>query len=154
MDHGVEVFAKLPNPSAGPARYTTASEVFKVPVSRIFAWPADATNNPVGAEYIIQEKVHGVRLGSLWNQWRRKAKLDLIKQVVDMEIKLTTMAFPWHSCIYYKNDLLSLTGDAKALTVDSVAPEALEHFAIGPLTSAELWTGVRKDMRLDRGPCG
>ncbi|OOO13798.1 aminoglycoside phosphotransferase [Aspergillus oryzae] len=161
MDHGVEVFAKLPNPSAGPARYTTASEVatydmlrevFKVPVSRIFAWPADATNNPVGAEYIIQEKVHGVRLGSLWNQWRRKAKLDLIKQVVDMEIKLTTMAFPWHSCIYYKNDLLSLTGDAKALTVDSVAPEALEHFAIGPLTSAELWTGVRKDMRLDRGP--
>lgn len=27
MDHGVEVFAKLPNPSAGPARYTTASEV-------------------------------------------------------------------------------------------------------------------------------
>lgn len=128
--------------------------MFKVPVSRIFAWPADATNNPVGAEYIIQEKVHGVRLGSLWNQWRRKAKLDLIKQVVDMEIKLTTMAFPWHSCIYYKNDLLSLTGDAKALTVDSVAPEALEHFAIGPLTSAELWTGVRKDMRLDRGPCG
>lgn len=108
----------------------------------------------MGAEYIIQEKVHGVRLGSLWNQWRRKAKLDLIKQVVDMEIKLTTMAFPWHSCIYYKNDLLSLTGDAKALTVDSVAPEALEHFAIGPLTSAELWTGVRKDMRLDRGPCG
>ncbi|KAJ1709623.1 kinase-like domain-containing protein [Aspergillus flavus] len=158
---GVEVSAKLPNPSAGPARYTTASEVatydmlremFKVPVSRILAWSANATNNPVGAEYIIQEKVQGVRLGSLWNQWPRKAKLDLIKQVVDMEIKLTTMVFPWHGCIYYKNDLLSLTGDAKALTVDSVAPEALEHFAIGPLTSAELWTGARKDMKLDRGP--
>ncbi|KAE8344995.1 kinase-like domain-containing protein [Aspergillus arachidicola] len=140
MDNGVEVFAKLPNPSAGPARYTTASEVaaydmlrevFKVPVPRVLAWSTDATNNSVGAEYIIQEKVQDVRLGSLWNQWPQKAKLNLIKQV---------------------DNLLSLTGDAKPLTVDSVAPEVLERFAIGPLTSAELWTGARKDMALDRGP--
>lgn len=27
MDNGLEVFAKLPNPIAGPAYYTTASEV-------------------------------------------------------------------------------------------------------------------------------
>jgi hypothetical protein len=27
MDNGLEVFAKLPNPTAGPAYYTTASEV-------------------------------------------------------------------------------------------------------------------------------
>lgn len=27
MDNGSEVFAKLPNPNAGPTRYTTASEV-------------------------------------------------------------------------------------------------------------------------------
>ena len=27
MDNGVEVFAKLPNPNAGPAHYTTACEV-------------------------------------------------------------------------------------------------------------------------------
>lgn len=27
MDNGIEVFAKLPNPNAGPAHYTTASEV-------------------------------------------------------------------------------------------------------------------------------
>lgn len=27
MDNGAEVFAKLPNPNAGPAQYTTASEV-------------------------------------------------------------------------------------------------------------------------------
>jgi hypothetical protein len=27
MDNGSEVFAKLPNPIAGPAFYTTASEV-------------------------------------------------------------------------------------------------------------------------------
>ncbi|QVM10340.1 hypothetical protein D8B26_005000 [Coccidioides posadasii str. Silveira] len=27
MNNGKEVFAKLPNPNAGPARYVTASEV-------------------------------------------------------------------------------------------------------------------------------
>lgn len=27
MDNGSEVFAKLPNPNAGPARFTVASEV-------------------------------------------------------------------------------------------------------------------------------
>lgn len=27
IDNGKEVFAKLPNPNAGPARYVTASEV-------------------------------------------------------------------------------------------------------------------------------
>jgi hypothetical protein len=27
MDNGAEVFAKLPNPNAGPPYYTTASEV-------------------------------------------------------------------------------------------------------------------------------
>lgn len=27
MDNGAEVFAKLPNPNAGPSHYTTASEV-------------------------------------------------------------------------------------------------------------------------------
>lgn len=27
MDNGTEVFAKLPNPNAGPTQYTTASEV-------------------------------------------------------------------------------------------------------------------------------
>ncbi|KAE8415019.1 kinase-like domain-containing protein [Aspergillus pseudocaelatus] len=161
MDNGVEVFTKLSNPCAGPARYTTASEVatydmlrevFKLPVPRILAWSTDATNNSVGAEYIIQEKVQGVRLGSVWNQWPREERVRLIRQVVDMENKLTTVAFPWHGCIYYKDDLLSLTGDAKALTLDSIAPEVLERFAIGPLTSAELWTGVRKDMKLGRGP--
>ena len=34
MDNGMEVVAKLPNPNAGPARYTTASEV----ATRTMVW--------------------------------------------------------------------------------------------------------------------
>ncbi|OKL64217.1 hypothetical protein UA08_01028 [Talaromyces atroroseus] len=71
-DNGTEVFTKLPNPNAGPPKYTPASEVatrkllrevFNIPVPRVFAWSANAASNPVEVEYIIEERAPGVRLG-------------------------------------------------------------------------------------------
>lgn len=125
--------------------------MFNIAVTQVLAWSSDAAN-PVEAEYIITEKAPGVRLGSLWYQWPREAKLHLVRQVADLENTLATIRFPKHGCIYFKKDLGSLTGDAEDLNIDS-APEAIRRFSIGPLTSAELWKGTRKDMRLDRGPC-
>lgn len=49
--------------------------MFKTPLPRIFAWPFDAANDSVEAEYIIQEKAPGVEVGSLWHQWPRE-KVD------------------------------------------------------------------------------
>ena len=72
--------------------------------------------------------------------------------MADLENTLTTIRFSKHGCIYFKGDLRSLTGDAEDLNIDS-APEAIRRFSIGPLTSAKLWKGTRKDMELDRGPC-
>ncbi|KAL2815183.1 phosphotransferase enzyme family protein [Aspergillus granulosus] len=161
MDNGAEVFAKIPNPNAGPSQYTTASEVatlellrdvFKIPVPRVLAWSSASTNSPVEAEYIITEKAQGVRLGSVWDQWSREAKLKLITQVIDMENKLTAIRFPKHGSIYFKEDLHSLTGEVEAIEVDSVAPGCLSRFSIGPLTSSELWKNGRSEIDLDRGP--
>ncbi|PWY87091.1 hypothetical protein BO94DRAFT_492389 [Aspergillus sclerotioniger CBS 115572] len=158
MNNGVEVFVKLPNPNAGPRQYTTASEVathallrdvFKIPAPRVLAWSCDAENTPVEAEYIIAEKAPGVRLGSVWGQWPREAKLKLITQIVDMENTLTTVSFPRHGCIYFKDDLRSLTGKAEDIDGDS---ECLARYSIGLLTSAELWDHGRSEMTLDRGP--
>lgn len=105
------------------------------------------------AEYIIEEKAPGVRLGSVWNQWPRELKLRLITQVVEVENTLSTITFDRHGCIYFKDDLLSLIGEAKEIHTSHVAPEALQRYSIGPLTSNELWRGVRRDMKLERGPC-
>ncbi|KAL2368629.1 hypothetical protein RJZ57_006990, partial [Blastomyces gilchristii] len=132
MDNGVELLAKLPNPNAGPAHYTTASEVatchflreiFNIPVPRILAWSSDASN-PVGAEYIIEEKASGVRLGSLWNHWSRGPKLKIITQIAQIEDVLTSISFPKHGCIYFKEDLLALTGVAPDL---EGSPSVLWH---------------------------
>ncbi|KAL1878481.1 hypothetical protein Plec18167_004555 [Paecilomyces lecythidis] len=72
MDDGYEVVARIPTPIAGPPHYTTASEVvtlrflrnvLHVPVPEILVYSTDATN-PVGAEYIILERLQGDSLAS------------------------------------------------------------------------------------------
>ena len=71
--------------------------------------------------------------------------------MAELENTLTTITFDGHGCIYFKDDLRALTGEAKDINTDSA--EALERYSIGPLASNELWSGVRRDMTLDRGPC-
>lgn len=179
MDNGCEVFAKLPNPNAGPARLTIASEiatrklvrfliplfyiqsnstlqlsdVLRIPVPRVLAWSFDSASSPVGAEYIIEEKAPGVRLGSVWNQWPRKSKLQLIAQVIDIQNTLTGVTFDMHGCIYFKDDLRALGEEPKEAGIQSATAIIPDMFAIGPLTTGELWNGVRSGMNLDRGPC-
>lgn len=111
-------------------------------------WSSDAATHPVEAEFIIEEKATGVRLGSVWNQLPWELKLRLITQIVDIERQLASMTFPFHGCVYFKGDLRSWTG-----TPEMDTPASLHRFAIGPLTSTDLWTGSRPDMELDRGPC-
>src|SRR3954447_7668020 len=67
MDDGYEVIARIPTPIAGPPHYMTASEVatmdflrtrLDIPAPKVFAWSSRAnSDNPVGAEYIIMEKL-------------------------------------------------------------------------------------------------
>lgn len=83
----------------------------------------------------------------------------MITQVVEIESKLSSVTFDKHGCIYFTEDLRSLTGrQAGEISIHhdadpDVAPKSLKHFSIGPLTTSELWNGVRADMKLDRGPC-
>lgn len=118
--------------------------------------------NPVGAEYIIEEKAGGKPLGSLWHQWQIESQLGLVAQLVDFETKLASVSFRRHGCIYYKKDLekkglptydleaRSLLSDGLTKQINSVLTE---EFALGPLTEARLWEHERATMDLDRGPC-
>ncbi|KAI1951768.1 hypothetical protein LOZ12_005208 [Ophidiomyces ophidiicola] len=162
MDNGCEVFAKLPNPNAGPAHYNTASEVAtrqflrdvaKIPVPRVLAWSSDP-RNPAEAEYIIEEKAQGVRLGSLWPQWPRKSKVEVIKQIADMDQVLCSFEFRKHGSIYFKKDLPAsdFTQHENVLINSSQPPDITDCFGLGPVTSAGLWKSGRADMDLDRGP--
>lgn len=135
-------------------KYFQLREVANVPIPRALAWSSDSAN-PVEAEYIIEEKAPGTRLGSLWHQWPRESKLRVIEQVVDLEHVLTTIKFTKHGCLYFKEDLpQSFREGNDNLLVDSPRDLAnLDRYATGPLTGAELWNSGRGDMDLDRGPC-
>ncbi|KAL2071900.1 hypothetical protein VTL71DRAFT_13135 [Oculimacula yallundae] len=160
MDNGAEVFAKLPNPSAGPSFYTTASEVatrkflrdvLKIPTPRVIAWSADR-NNPVRAEYILEEKASGKPLGRLWQDWDTlpmKDRINIIEQIVEIERKLASTKFAKSGCIYFREDIQNSNA---LVTNPPLCSSILERFTLGPLVEKELWRGEKASMDLNRGP--
>jgi len=135
--------------------------VLNLPVPRIYTYSLDSCN-PVGAEYIIEERASGSPLGNLWRQWPTESQHDLVTQLVDFEAKLTSISFQRHGCIFYRRDLEKKGLPAYRLearyrpsipTNDRIDPGLLEKFAFGPLTEARLWEDERVAMDLDRGPC-
>ncbi|OJI83259.1 hypothetical protein ASPTUDRAFT_124561, partial [Aspergillus tubingensis CBS 134.48] len=165
MDNGEQLVARLPNPNAGPAFFTTASEVairhffLGIPVPRIYAWSTDRSN-PVGAEYIIEEKAKGYSLGSIWGRMSRSSQFVIIDQIVDIERKLASVSFPMQGCLYYTSDLKSKIPEAEGLDITPSKPSGLKVddgrqlscFAIGPSNDRKLWNSERDLMQLDRGP--
>jgi hypothetical protein len=136
-------------------------DVLELPVPRVLAWSSNSLN-PVGAEYTIEEKASGKPLGRLWSKWCKEWRLDMMSQLVDFEVRLTSVSFPKHGCLYYMADLESRGFKTESLTgaIQSnnflgkeVDTSILPMLAIGPLTQAKLWEGERAEMRLARGPC-
>ncbi|KAJ5207428.1 hypothetical protein N7472_003876 [Penicillium cf. griseofulvum] len=122
MDDGKRVLARIPNSNAGPAFYSTASEVatmelardfLQIPVPRVFDWSA-ISNNTVGSEYIIMEEVSGIQLGLIWNQLSPDRKLSIMKEIVTIESKMLAMSFSHFGSIYFASD-----------AVESVVPALL-----------------------------
>ncbi|PGH35444.1 hypothetical protein GX50_01782 [[Emmonsia] crescens] len=151
MDDGLEVVARIPTPIAGPSCYATASEVatvgflrgcLEVPVPRILAYCATA-ENPVGAEYIIMERIYGESLASRWLELSTVEMKDVLKQVIEIEKRIFSYRFPAYGSLYYKHDIARMRHTG--------IPE-LEQFCIGPIAKRQFWFDERKDMSLDRGP--
>ncbi|CZT52708.1 uncharacterized protein RSE6_14068 [Rhynchosporium secalis] len=169
MDNGAEVLAKIPNPNVGSTFYTTASEVatrnfvrdfLEFPVPRIHTYSLDPLN-PVGVEYILEEKAKGKPLGNLWRHWSRESQQDLVTELVDLEAKLASVSFKSHGCIYYKDDLknkgvhvqsLKATYSSMGNPSKELDPSHTAKFVLGPLDEAVLWQGERATLALERGP--
>ncbi|RMZ47065.1 hypothetical protein CA14_001952 [Aspergillus flavus] len=114
--NGKEVIAKLPCRIAGPTSLTTACEVgvleyvrkyTSIPAPRVFSWSSD-DSNPVGAEYIIMEKVAGVPLFEQWGKMAEIEKLELIKNLTKLEAQLAAIRFPAYGGLYRQADVSSL----------------------------------------------
>ena len=153
MEDGFEVVAKLPTPIAGPPHYLTSSEVatmeflrqeLSFPVPRIYGWNSSSspTTNPVGAEYIVMERVQGVELSHCWKTLNRKERLMIIKRLCEYESKLFTTTFSHYGSLYYRTDL----------SPEQQTPQG-ERWCVGPTADPSFWHGERQALDLKRGPC-
>ncbi|KAF2463766.1 uncharacterized protein BDR25DRAFT_244807 [Lindgomyces ingoldianus] len=161
MDNGSHVVAKVPNPNAGIPHFTTASEVATMdfarnalgtPVPRVLAWNSMAQENPVGAEYIIMEKVQGIELERVWPGMSIKDKLTVVKAIAGFQKAWTSVSFKKFGGLYYAKDLDKST-EHKPLYVDANGVDIVdEKFAVGPSTGRESIDNRRATIKFDRGP--
>ena len=133
--------------------------MLQLPVPEICPY-STTPDNPVGAEYIIEQKASGVPLSSVWYTWSKKSPMELVEQLVDFETQLTSICFEKHGCIYYRKDLEAEginPQDLEARKLMAAGPGDLisstEDMAFGPLNQMSLWQRQRATMKLNRGPC-
>lgn len=147
---GREVIARIPNPIAGPPHYTTASEVatmdflrtvLKVPVPEVLAY-STSSDNPVGAEYILMERVKGESASSRWSSLNTEEVVHIVAQIGYFEREIFKFHFPAYGSLYHKKDL---DGETQIPIVGD--------FCIGPVSARLFWHGERSKMDIDRGPC-
>ncbi|OGM49765.1 hypothetical protein ABOM_001786 [Aspergillus bombycis] len=162
MDDGRMVIAMLPNPNAGRPHFTTASEVAtmdflrnapSLPVPRVYAWSSRASENPLGAEYILMEKQAGVLLTDVWDIIKEKQKVQILDQVVDIERRLAATRFCKFGSLHYQDDLPDNSDSTSALYFDSIGNEVRSKtYGIGPINHRSFFDFGRGALNIDRGP--
>ena len=161
LDDGREVIARLPFPMAGPAHLLTASEVatlefartvLSLPVPKVLVWSSRADQTPVGAEFMILEKVHGTELAYSWTKIKKDFS-KIVMQIGDVEKKLTRTRFAKFGSLYFKDDLEGFPRSDNIFEDPTLETDVTAKFAIGPFTAWELWHGERMQLDVDRGPC-
>jgi len=78
------------------------------------------------------------------------ARFGIIRQVVEIERKLTDTKIKHCGCIYFKEDIPR--GEPLA-TASTVSPSTLDRFTMGPLVDMDHWRKKKASMVLNRGPC-
>ncbi|KAH6683961.1 phosphotransferase enzyme family protein [Halenospora varia] len=162
MDSGVEVVAKVPNPNAGLAHFTIASEVASMdfvrdicatPAPRVLARSSKASENPVGAEYIIMEKVVGLSLSSVWNSLPIDKKAVIFKQISSYQQAWASIKFQQYGSLYYVADVPTQAERSPICYRDKDDIEVQDsRFAVGPSVSRPTVDFGRAQINFYRGP--
>ncbi|KAH7087483.1 kinase-like domain-containing protein [Paraphoma chrysanthemicola] len=161
MSNGSQVVAKVPNPNAGLAHFTTASEVatmdfarnvLQTPTPRILAWSPRAQANPVGAEYIIMEKAPGVELETFWPTLSIQERLAVVKAMAAYQKAWASVSFKQFGSLYYAEDLDIKSSTGPLYTDVNGCDVWDDRYAIGLSTAREWVDHGRATVQLDRGP--
>ncbi|RMZ83596.1 hypothetical protein DV738_g948, partial [Chaetothyriales sp. CBS 135597] len=117
-----------------------------IPVPKVYGW-SSTVSNPVGAEYIILEKLEGTTLGEVWFSLGFDDRYKVIEQLVKLERKLFSLELPASGSIYLPNDL---SEDERERSV-RFRTHGVE-FCMGPMAHYSWWHKGRDLLDCDRGP--
>ncbi|KAI6028995.1 kinase-like domain-containing protein [Pisolithus marmoratus] len=71
----------------------------QIPVPQVYAWNSDATN-PVGAEYMIMQKVPGVSANTIWDTLSMDIKKRVVSQVAEYLKAMFALRFERAGALY------------------------------------------------------
>ena len=169
----MQAIARIPCALAGAPFLTTASEVatlefvrdvLGIRAPRVFAWSANANANPVGAEYIIMEKISGVESRHRWTRIAKGPEVfPLLDGVFDLEHRFEYAPFSQIGSLYFKDDV-DPDLQSRPLFRSDALPEdnaelngkldaAKDKYRIGPIADRQWWRGERAQVIYDHGPC-
>lgn len=127
--------------------------VLQTPVPEVFAWSSRAQENPVGAEYIIMEKIPGIELERAWPTMKTEDRLAIVQEIANYQKNWTSVSFKKCGGLYYSKDLVS-SSDNETLYTDADGVDVKDpRFYIGPSTGRESIDNQRAVAAFDRGPC-
>ncbi|KAG6152029.1 hypothetical protein E4U51_000513 [Claviceps purpurea] len=161
MDNGKEVVAKIPNPNAGRPHFTIASEVATMKFARevlctdvpkVYDWSSRAQETPVGAEFILMEKVNGVELQQVWPRMEVEDRRELVKAVTAYQKFWASVTFDKYGSLYFTEDFKGENITSLVYTKEKGQKVEDSRFVIGPSTSRDMFDYGRGVVEFYRGP--
>jgi Phosphotransferase enzyme family len=158
LGDGSEVIARLPYPTPLPKGLGISSEVATttflktkgIPVPEVNDWSATSENS-VGSEYMIMEKVQGTDLQDSWYSMNTPERMNVIEKIVDLEEKLFEISLPAFGSICCKGSFLSKTRSIDIPTHSS--SKGAGQFCTGPAAEHLWWYSKRAELGVQVGPC-
>lgn len=126
----------------------------KAPAPKVLDWNSRlGSTNPVGAEYILMQKLPGVPLDTVWDhkEFGRHHLFALARQIFELEKSFLDMTFRGIGAIYYKGDVTS----SEDFVYSNPGGREIGHsrFTIGPMIGPQWLSNGRCKLECDRGPC-
>lgn len=117
---------------------------------RVYAWNSDAKNHPVGAEFIIMDKVEGIPLSQVWSTMKLPQKLQVLLAMTRLHKQWLSVSFSHYGSLYYAGDVQPLAGNHYIKDGRVVSDSG---FVIGPATGRDWCDAGRSTLDVDKGPC-
>ena len=99
------------------------------------------------------ERIPGRQLCDVWPKMPEAERFGLVKSMVGIEAKLTTVKLSKYGSIYYRDDHPEGSTYEQPAGLTGYNSTDTSRFVIGPVTERHFWADGKLDLEIDRGPC-